>query len=173
MTMKNNQIYKSANLQKGTTIIELLIYLALLTIFLTVLLDIFVTTLNFKLQTESTSALNQDTRYILGKLSYDIYNADNVSVPANFGDTSLSLTLTTAGVPETFAVSGGNMVLTTGGTSMNLNGKDTNIQSVSFKRLGDSSGKPTFQINLTLVSQITTKGGTNNTQTVQTTVGLR
>lgn len=159
--------------QKGTTVIELLIYLALLAIFLTVLLDVFVTTLNFKLQTESTSALNQDTRYILSKMSYEIYNADNVVTPANFGDSAASLVVAKGGVTESYSVNGGNMILTQGGTSMNLNSTDTKVQSVTFTKLGDSSGKATVKIDLVMQSMITTHGGTQDLQSVETTVGLR
>jgi len=66
---------------RGFTIVELLIYMALLTIFLLVLLDIFTTTLNFKLQSEASSVLNQDARAILANFNYNIYNAGSATVP--------------------------------------------------------------------------------------------
>ena len=157
----------------GVTIVELLIYAALLGIFLTMLVNVFVTSLKFKLESESSSALNQDGRYILAKLSYDIYNADSVSQPLNYGDTSSSLVLVHDGVTNTYAVSGGNLFLTTGGTSAKMNGNDVSIQSISFKRIGDISGQPTIQILLTLQSNIQLAGVTVQTLSLETTAGLR
>ncbi len=160
--------YKSQT-AKGVTVVELLIYLALLAIFLTVLLDVFITTLNFKLASESVSALNQDTRYILAKLSYEIYNADTVGIPANFGDTASLLEITKGGMLYTYTVNSGDLILTSGGVSAKLNGNDTQVQSISFKRLGSSGGCPTIQVNLNMQSRIITKGNVQKIQSVGST----
>lgn len=166
--MKKNKKYS-----KGTTVVELLIYLALLTIFLTVLLDIFVTTLNFKLQAESSSSINQDARYILSKLSYDVYNADSVTIPSALGATASSLQLTNSGITVTYSLDAdGNILITKNGVTMKLNGIDTKIQNISFKKLGNAGEKPTIQIIFTLQSLIDLPSGIK-TQSVQTTLGLR
>src|SRR5512146_26781 len=103
--MKFSYAMTKLNKQKGTTIIELLIYLALLSIFLTVLLDVFVTTLDFKLSSESTSTLNQDTRYIFSKLSYDVYNADSFTIPNSF-----ELHTTRGGVATNYTLVSGDLL---------------------------------------------------------------
>lgn len=59
---------QNKKLKKGVTIVELLVYIGLLSIFMLVLLDVFTTILNAKLESESTSALNQDARYVYSKL---------------------------------------------------------------------------------------------------------
>jgi type II secretory pathway pseudopilin PulG len=158
---------------RGITIVELLVYMGLLSIFLILLINVLVGTLSFKLQSESTSALNQDMRYILGKLSYDLYNADSVESPLNFGDTSASLTLTSGGVSRLYTVDSEDLILTIGGVASKLNGTDTKVQSISFEKLGTTEGKPTVQIIITLESPIVLQGNRTETRTVQTTYGLR
>jgi len=138
--------------------VELLIYMALLVIFLTVLMDVFVTTLNFKLQSESTSALNQDTRFILEKISYDLYNADNFTVPS---PTQVSFTF--AGTNNSYTISGGDLLR----NSVKLNGTDTNVQSLTFTQIDN-----TLKVSFTLESQINLPGGPR-TQSVVTTVAPR
>lgn len=143
---------------KGVTVVELLVYLGLLGIFLVILLDVFTTTINFKLKSESTSALNMDSRYILSKLSYDIYNADSFTVPSN-----TQLNLVKSGVTSTYTISSGNLVL----NGTRLNSSDTSLDSVSFTKIGD-----TVKTSFTLRSQIEVKGQTE-TLNVDTTLGIR
>jgi hypothetical protein len=148
----------NTNNSKGTTIVELLIYLALLSVFLTVLLDVFVTTLGFKLQSESTSTLNQDTRYIFEKISYDIYNADSFTVP-----TSGELDFVYGGQINRYTVNGGDLLR----NSVKLNSLDTKVQSISYTKIDD-----TVKVVLTLESEINLPGGVR-TQSVETTLAPR
>jgi prepilin-type N-terminal cleavage/methylation domain-containing protein len=159
-------------LQKGFTLVELLVYMGLMSIFLMVLLGIFTATLNTKLANESTSAVSSDSRYILSKLSYDVNNADSVTSPA-LGLTNTSLQLVTSGTTGTFSISNGNLVKTVGGVSIKLNGNDTGLDSISFKNIGNVGGKPTIQVMYTVRSKIIVQGGNTQTQTVNTTVGTR
>lgn len=156
--MKFSYAMTKLNKQKGTTIIELLIYLALLSIFLTVLLDVFVTTLDFKLSSESTSTLNQDTRYIFSKLSYDVYNADSFTIPNSF-----ELHTTRGGVATNYTLVSGDLLR----NSEKLNSLDTKIQSINFVQVGN-----TVKVSYTLESQFILPGGAR-TQTVDTTLGPR
>lgn len=139
---------------KGITIVELLIYISLLAIFMIVLLDVFVVILNAKLESESTSALNQDSRYILAKLSYDVANASTFSIP-----NSSTLILGT----KTYTLDGGNLTL----NSARLNGLDTKIDGISFVKVGN-----TVKTTFTIESLVILPGGAR-TQTVQTTLGIR
>ncbi len=146
------------NKQKGTTIIELLIYMGLLIMFLTILLDVFVTTLNFKLQAESTSALNQDTRYIFQKMAYDIYNSDSFSVP-----NPSELDFVQAGIVNRYTVLDGDLLK----NGERLNGLDTKIGSITYTLVGS-----TVRVAATLNSQIKLPGSTE-TQSFETTLAGR
>ena len=157
---------------RGLTVTELLIYMGLMAIFITVLLGIFTSALKTKLASQSTSAISQDSRYILSKLSYDVNNADSVTSPA-LGATSTSLQLVASGSAITIASSSGNLVRTVGGVSTNLNGIDTQLDSISFKNIGNTGGKPTIQVVYTIRSKIIIQGGGTETQSINTTVGTR
>jgi type II secretory pathway pseudopilin PulG len=169
----NKQISKYPNNQiLGFTIVELLIYMGLMAIFITVLLGIFTAALKTKLATQSTSNISQDSRYILSKLSYDINNADSVTSPI-LGATNDSLQIVTSGSVSTYAINGGNLVKTADGVSANLNGMDTQLDSISFKNIGNPGGKPTIQVIYTVRSKIIIQGGGTETQTINTTIGTR
>lgn len=156
----------------GVTLVELLIYLGLMSIFIVILMGIFTAALNTKLASESTSGISQDSRYILSKLSYDVNNADSITSPA-LGEVSASLQIVTSGSASTYAVSSGNLVKTAGGVSMNLNGIDTQLDSISFKNIGNPEGKATIQIVYTVRSKIIIQGGNTEAQTIETTIGTR
>lgn len=166
---------KMSNKQKrGTTIVELLVYMGLLSIFLVLLVNILVTTLSFRLGTESSSALNQDTRFIMSRLSYDLYNADNLTLPVTPGDTSGSLVLTLDGVQKTYSVDGnGDLTETSGGVPSKLNSTGTRVTGLNFERIGVPGEAPTVKINLTLESRITLQGGVVESESIETTFGLR
>lgn len=158
-------------LRQGFTIIELIVYMGLMGIFMVVLLEIFTLTLNTKLSSQSTSSIAYDGRYILSKLAYEIGNADSVVAPL-LGSTSTSLQIVQSGVVSTYALDSGNLVKTTSGVSANLNGLDTSLNSLTFKNIGNSGGKPTIQITYNIESKIFVSGG-NESQTITTTVGTR
>lgn len=162
---------KNKKHQSGFSLVEILIYMALMGIFMTVLLDIFVTTLNIKLGSERTSSLNQDMRFVLQKISYEIANADSVTIPAT-GSASTTLRLTSPTGTKIFASSSGNLVLTASGATMNLNGPDTTLTEISFQNVSVSGLKPAVKFTFTLNSLIDVYGG-NRSQTLNSTVMLR
>ncbi len=140
--------------QKGVTIVELIVYIGLLSIFMLVLVDVFVTILNAKLESESTSTLNQDARYVYSKMAYDVANASSFTVP---NPTTLVIG------PKTYTLSGGDLTL----NSIKLNGLDTKIDSINFTKIGN-----TVKTTFTIESLVKLQSGVQ-TRTVDTTFGLR
>lgn len=170
------KIYKLKNHQKGVTIIELLVYVGLLSMFMIVLLDVFTSILGAKVESQSTSGVSQDTRYILSKLTYEINNADSISAPANFGVTANSLTLVDGANSYTYSLDGaGNLNIISAAGTQRLNGADTKITDISFTKLGNAGvidNKPTIRVSFTVESLIEEPSGQQE-QTINTTVGLR
>src|SRR3990172_1905169 len=82
----------------GFTLIEIIIYMALLSIFLLTLTDIFVSILDVQLESDATSAVEQDGRFILSRISYYIPRATDISTPPQIGQTRSNLIMTIAGV---------------------------------------------------------------------------
>jgi Tfp pilus assembly protein FimT len=148
--MKNN---------KGVTMVELLIYIGLLTLFLTILTSLFVSIFKLQLTTQSTSSLTQDTRFIIARMGYDIENATSLAVPdpthLEFNETS------------SYYVDSGNLILKIAGVGNKLNGLDTNINSINFQKVSN-----TVQVIFTINSNVIEESGPRS-QTIQTTYGLR
>lgn len=150
--------------------VEILIYIGLLTLFLTVLTTLFVSIFKVQLTTQATSGLTQDTRFIIARMGYDIENAKSVSVPSALGQTANSLTFKDSG-NNTFTYSlDVNNNLTLNGTR--INGLDTSISSIAFQMIGTDITKPTIQVKFTISSNVIDKNEPRS-QVIQTTYGLR
>src|SRR5688572_12402979 len=110
----------------GFTLVELLITMGLLSIFMLVITDIFAAVVDVRTESEATSAVSEDSRFLLARLSYDVQRASAVTTPAALGGASGTLGLTIGGVAHTYAVSGGNLQLTNPSAD-NLNSSETVI----------------------------------------------
>lgn len=153
----NKQIYKSRNTQiRGVTIVELLIYIALLMIFMTVLLDVFTTILSARLESESTSGVSQDARFIMTKLAYDVENSSVFSVPG-------ANTLVIGTKNYVFDSVSGNLTV----NGDRLNGTDTKIDSLTFTKIGN-----TLKTVFTVESLVSIPSGPQ-TITMESTFGAR
>ena len=150
-------------IRKGTTIVEVLLYLGLISIFLVIMVDVFVTGANFKLESESTSAVQRDSQFILAKMMNEVSNSASLNVSGN------SLILSTG----TYSLSGGNLVFTQAGTSTNLNSLETSITNISFTQLGNVDGVPTARVSFDIESNIVKQGNIKETRSFTTTLGLR
>ena len=157
------------NCHPGFTLVEIILYMTLVSIFILVLTDIFAAILNVRTESEATSSVEQDARFILARFAYDINRASAIPTPANLGDSNPTLTFT-AGSTYTYAISGIDLQLN--GTS--LNSSETKVSSLSFKKMGNSGSgnKETISIQFTLTSKTQRPSGPQ-TKTFNTTIGRR
>lgn len=158
--------------KKSFTIVELLIYMGLLAILLTVLTDIFATMLSLQTESESVSVVQQDGRYILGKLMYDINRASDVSVPSQLGDTGNTLIININGSNQEYHLVNSQLQLTNNYGINILNSSETSVDSISFKRIGNIGGKNTIVLDLIISSQATPQSG-KEVKNFHTAVSLR
>ncbi len=162
--------------EKGTTLVELIVYMAMFSILLIMLLQMFTSILNAQLESQVTSEVAIDGRFILSRLSYDIRNANNIITPLVFGSVGSGNTLhiTGSGTDYTYALSAGNIILTnnTTGYSGMLNSIDTTVKSLSFTKIGSSSGGRTVDVSITIQSNAREQTG-YETKTFVTAVGTR
>jgi prepilin-type N-terminal cleavage/methylation domain-containing protein len=163
-----------SNIQKGFTLVELLIYIGMISILFTVLAQIFGAILDDQLESEATSSVQQDGRFILSRFSYDIQRADDIVIPADLGDQSSSLQLTITGVNYIYDLNNGNLELTNDIGTNTINSSDSTISGLSFTRIGNSvaNAKNTVQIQYTVTSKIIRPKGLE-TKDYQTTIGIR
>ena len=86
----NNILLKKSK-PKGTTFVEVLLYIALLSIVIIFITDIILQTLSFMIESRNISYLDSDARFISTKLRNDIRRADSISIPATIGETTEEL----------------------------------------------------------------------------------
>lgn len=153
---------------RGTTLIEIIIYMGIFGIILVVLSNFFVTTIEIKRESEAVSYTAQDVRFLLQRLTYDIKNASSVATPSSLGSQGATLVVVVNGVTNTYTQTGANMTL----NGVQLNGHGTNISNISFQRLGNNGGKHSIKISFVVSGKVRKASGIEST-TVQTAVALR
>lgn len=160
-------------IKKGFSIVELLLYMGLVSVILVVLGTVFSDLINLQLSSKATSSVEQDSRFILSRLAYDIRRAQSVSTPPSAGTSGSSLSLVIAGVTYTYSQVGTDLTISTSNGSANLNSNDSLVEDFQVTRLGNVSGKPSLRVSFTLTSLDTDLGDLTQTSSYQTTVTLR
>ncbi len=160
-------------MKKAFTFIEILIYMGLVSVFLVVLVNMFITLLETQLETTGSSAVDQDGQYILARLNYDLHRAGNILTPGAAGETTDTLSLDIGGNTYTYSVSGRKLQLSVSGVTYLLNSYAADTTVFSVTRLGFDSGTPSAQISLSLESEDISGAGNAQIRSYQTTVSLR
>ena len=158
-------------INNGFTLVEMLIYMGLLSLFLVVLTEIFTSVLNIFSQTETTSSLEQDSRFIASRLAYDITRSSTILSPL-LGGSQNNLSLQVGSENITYSISGNNLILTSNTGQDALNGAQTKISNLSFLRLGNAGGKNLLKVQFTLTSTREESKGPR-TLNYQTTISQR
>lgn len=140
--------------------------------FLLILTRMLSTSLQTQTESEATTSVHQDGRYIVAKLSYDLGNADTLVTPSVAGQSTSSLIFTIAPTTYTYALSNGNLTRQDAFGTNTLNSINTTITNFSVTRREGVGSKPTLSVSLTLQSVAKKIPGVD-TQTFQTTIGMR
>ena len=156
----------------GFTIVELLIYMGLLTILMTILTRLFTATIDVQLSGQATGAVEEDSRYIYSRLAYDISRAESIVTPASPGESANSLTIMIGQVSNNYSVSDTNFILTNDQGAGVLNSYGTSISNVTFTQLGPVTGKKSIHVTYTVTSTIQSSSGPD-IRTMETTISLR
>jgi len=157
---------------RGYTLIEMLVYGTILMIFMTVMTMIFSTLIEMQLSSESSASVAQDGRYLFSRLAYDIHRAGAIVTPAAIGGQSSVLELTINGQTYHYAVTDGNLMLTTPNGSAQLNSIGTTVPDLLFRRYGSDETKHSISVSFTLEST-TSNIVKKETRDFQTTITLR
>lgn len=94
---------------KGFSLIELLIYISILSIIVIVTTTIFASLNRGRGQSEANGEVNSNLRFAIEKISQDIRSSSSVTTPASASSTSSSLILVAGGNTITYDVSGGQL----------------------------------------------------------------
>lgn len=158
--------------QSGFTLIELIIYMGILSVLLLVFSNFFATIIDTRLSSQKVTSVDQDREYLFNRLLYDVHRATAITAPAAIGQSGNTLTLIIDGTAHTYQITGTTLTLTNPSDTYQLNSHDTRITSFTVTRVGVNSFTETVRISLTLESQAVTNTGPE-TRTIQTTIGLR
>lgn len=145
--------------QKGFTLVELLMSMALLSLLLVSLTGIFASTIEARLKSEATSAKQQDAQYILTRLFYDINQASAITSPSTISSSQSSLSLTINSQTWTYSLSNGDLILTNPSGIYQMNSHLTTVTGFTVTRIGNSTGKASIQVALTTASRISGAAG--------------
>ena len=158
--------------RKGFTIIELVIYMSILSVLLLFFTELFATLVNKQLETESVSSVQQDANYLLSRLSYDFGRASHISLPTTPGAPVSSMQLMIGPKYYNFSSNSGNMIIEQGGIQSILNSSETTISNLTFQRLGVGNAADVVQVKFDITSRIKQQAGYDVTH-FSTTLGIR
>lgn len=128
------------NENKGFTLVELILYIAIITIVLSALVPFAWNTVETGVKSAVQQEVNANARYISERIKYEIRNATGINSVAA---TSISLaTSTPATNPTVIDLSGGNIRIKQGaGSAVNLNSANTVINSLIFTNYSSGDTK--------------------------------
>lgn len=166
----------SANTQKtrwqlGTTLVELLLYMGLLTVFITGLTTLFLTSVETQLEGQAVSVVTQEGQFILQRIEYDVYRADAITSPSP-GSSSSTLSLTIGGVTYTYQLNGQVLELTSNSVTEPLHRVDLLVSDLQFTRISDGSNFDSLRVSFDASAGARPPRGSEE-RSFQTTIGKR
>jgi type II secretory pathway pseudopilin PulG len=165
---------KNRFLQKGITIIELILYMSILSVLITILTSIFISALDVQSESSAVSSVEQDGNYIIAKFGYDIRSSSAITFPFANGDSADNFVIVVDGEDYTYSVDGNNnLVLVNSLGTNSLNSYSSSISNFLVQRLGNAGGvENSLKISFTVTSKIAKNSGFE-TQNFATTFSLR
>lgn len=139
MMHKQRLLYSKAN-QQGFTLIELILYVAIVTIMLSALTPMALNVIKGGVQSSTQQELYSQARYVSERIKYEIRNANGIN---SLTATAISLAKTDAAVnPTVIFLTSGKITITQGvSAAVNLNSNDTTITSITFTDYTSSNNK--------------------------------
>jgi|GEM_PF-4832907 prepilin-type N-terminal cleavage/methylation domain-containing protein len=171
--------YRAIELNRGFSLLELLLYIAVISIITLVLSSTLVSIYYGRGAAESRMEVNADLNYVFNRLGQDLKAEDSVmvSVPELAGATSSVLTFTAAGATITYDVDSGKVRRTADAVPQYITGDDVAVDSLSFTRIenANASLSKTF-ISISVAMQARYNGTSSDkefTESKETTFTLR
>lgn len=134
---------RKCNYNKGFSLLELLVYIAILLIATTLLVGVFMSISKSRGQSEARSEVNSNLRFVFDKISQDIKTATTIDTPAVAGDASNTLTLTSGGNSVAYCIAGSQLRRKAGGacdgSSEAVTSGKVAVESVLFTRIENSN----------------------------------
>lgn len=158
--------------KKATTIVELTLYMGLLSIFLVILFNLFSQIISTQTRSVAVSLVQTNGNFLISKLTHDINQANAITAPASIGSSAVSMTLSIGTTNAIYTVTNGRLVMTDSSGSYNLNDVDTTITNFVVTKLGNFGGKAGLKLSFTVTSNVVDNSNIK-TKTYQTFAALR
>lgn len=165
----------------GFTLLELLLYVAMVTIILSALIPFTWDIIGLSVKSKVQQEVSANARYVAERINYEIRNATAMNA-SDFGvnlatdaTKQLSLTSSSNGVTLIKVSSGGIATVTYGGNTHSLNSNDTKVTNLTFTNFTSSDNKTRhIQSALTIDSTFTqTRQEYRQTVTLETSAEVR
>ncbi len=138
---------------KGFSLIEILIYLAIIALIVVVLANFAINFFSAKTKAETMREVEQNMRFAQEKMTRTIRNAAGINSPI-FGSSASSLSLSMADGakdPTIFQVSGGQLTIKEGVSSaVAITSSKVNVSSLTFTNVSYAGTKGTVRIEITI-----------------------
>jgi type II secretory pathway pseudopilin PulG len=157
---------------RGLTIIELIVSMGILTVLISILMAMLSSIIGAQLDAKATSSVDQDGRYILARLAYDMQSAASIASPSA-GLTGGTLKIKINSIDYTYNLdSNSNLQVTNNNGTDVLNSSDTSVSSLTFQRIGAGGNNDTIKMSFTVTGKTRkTTGVQYETKTFKTTLG--
>ncbi len=170
--------------EKGFTLLETMIYFALLSIILLIVVDLFFRISESSIESSSKNSVVIEGEYVLNRLSYDIHRFDSTSgdillAPLDAGDTTPWLVMNIGGINYTYtsgSISTGEPSIVFGDlgvVSDRLTSNSVVDSDLTFTHIGNPGGKPTIKINFTLESTTPSRDGSFESKDFESVFSIR
>lgn len=165
--------------QNGFSLVELLLYMGLTSLLIGLMSQVFLAIVGLRVESANTSGVQQDGRFIMTRLNYDIKRSDIILSPElGVASNSMTLVISEAGVPQTYRYEwdGQNLIVSSAGAGTQLNSNKSVITEFLLTRIGNSAvlenAADTLSIQLGLAGNSALEAGQQSLR-MQTTVGQR
>lgn len=156
--------------KKGYTLVEVLVYTAIFSLFLLLAVQIFLTIRNMTANSFVIVNLQQNYARIFSDLNQTIRMANNVVSPVP-GSSGESLALNNGEI--VYQVEGGVLQKVEDGIPIELSDEGISVSAINFENIGGVTQIATIKIQMTIDSNYILEGGRTVSEDLQTTVGLR
>ena len=137
--------YRANELSRGFTLIEILIYMAIMSITIGASLTAVFNLLEGSGKLNSTARIEEEANFIFKKLEWAFGDASAILNPAA-GSSGQSVSVTKTGFDENpivFGLSSGNITMQTGGGQENaLNSESIEVNALTFQHIASDGEKP-------------------------------
>lgn len=167
--------------QKGFSLFELLVYIAILSIVSLTIAGIFIYITKGRGQSESRSEVSSNLRFAVEKITQDLRYASSVLTPASASATSTILIFNSGGSTFSYCVAEGFLRRQAGGScdqnSETITSDSVTMSNLLFTRLENTNnvlGKTMVSIKISLTASYnSTSPEWEHTETKITTISLR